>query len=182
MPMNTIGKAHWHSIPMITARPVIAIRWCDAFEMLRWIARASVSDSIRCRTSELNCNVGNLIFVSGPVRCIVAGRRILVMPGNPHQTLSAPEDDMNPGQRSEMPLHARIEAALILLAYFIEQDGDIHVPMYEKFERELEALRTNDDACARARERLAAFRADRAGKMNSQLLADDNHGTSASIR
>ena len=81
-----------------------------------------------------------------------------------------------------MPLHARIEAALILLAYFIEQDGDIHVPMYEKFERELEALRTNEDACARARERLAAFRADRTDRTNPLLLADDNHGASGSTR
>lgn len=32
----------------------------------------------------------------------------------------------------------RIERALVLLAYFIEVDGDIHLPMYEKFERELE--------------------------------------------
>lgn len=71
-----------------------------------------------------------------------------------------------------MPLHARIEAALILLAYFIEQDGDIHAPMYEKFERELDALRTNDDACARARERLAAYREQRRVQPEQALLAN----------
>lgn len=32
----------------------------------------------------------------------------------------------------------RIERALVLLAYFIELDGDIHVPMYQKFEAKLE--------------------------------------------
>jgi hypothetical protein len=31
----------------------------------------------------------------------------------------------------------RIERALVLLAYFIELDGDVHLPMYEKFEAEL---------------------------------------------
>ena len=31
----------------------------------------------------------------------------------------------------------RIERALVVLAYFIELDGDVYVPMYEKFEAEL---------------------------------------------
>ncbi len=31
----------------------------------------------------------------------------------------------------------RIERALVVLAYFIELDGDVHVAMYEKFEAEL---------------------------------------------
>jgi hypothetical protein len=31
----------------------------------------------------------------------------------------------------------RMERALLMLAYFIELDGDVHVPMYEKFEAEL---------------------------------------------
>jgi hypothetical protein len=35
----------------------------------------------------------------------------------------------------------RIERALLLLAYFIELDGDVHVPMYAKFEAELEELK-----------------------------------------
>lgn len=34
----------------------------------------------------------------------------------------------------------RIERALAVLAYFIELDGEVHIPMYEKFEAELEAL------------------------------------------
>ena len=47
----------------------------------------------------------------------------------------------------------RIERALALLAYFIELDGDVHIPMYEKFESELRELkrkrRTQERACRR---------------------------------
>ena len=44
-----------------------------------------------------------------------------------------------------------IERALVALAYLIELDGDVHVPMYEKFEAELAELRKKEDtkACAR---------------------------------
>ena len=52
----------------------------------------------------------------------------------------------------------RIERALVLLAYFIELDGDVHVPMYEKFEAELAALRATEDVRARASQRLARYR------------------------
>jgi hypothetical protein len=51
----------------------------------------------------------------------------------------------------------RIERALLLLAYFIEQDGDQYLPMYEQFERELEDFKAKEDAKARARRRLLAY-------------------------
>ena len=51
----------------------------------------------------------------------------------------------------------RIERALVLLAYFIELDGDVHVPMYEKFEAELAALKATADVKARASQRLARY-------------------------
>jgi len=51
----------------------------------------------------------------------------------------------------------RIERALMLLAYFMEQDGDVHLPMYERFERELEGLKDKEDTRARARRRLLAY-------------------------
>jgi hypothetical protein len=35
----------------------------------------------------------------------------------------------------------RIERTLVVFAYFIELDGDVQVPMYEKFEAELAELR-----------------------------------------
>jgi len=35
----------------------------------------------------------------------------------------------------QLPLTVeRLERALVLLAYFIELDGDVHLSMYEKFE------------------------------------------------
>lgn len=51
----------------------------------------------------------------------------------------------------------RIERALVLLAYFIALDGDVHVPMYEKFEAELEELKKREDTKARARRRLIDY-------------------------
>jgi hypothetical protein len=51
----------------------------------------------------------------------------------------------------------RIERALLLLAVFIELDGDIHVPMYEKFEAELNELKKKEDTKERARRRLASY-------------------------
>jgi hypothetical protein len=45
---------------------------------------------------------------------------------------------MSTAERDQLSTIERIECALVLLAYFIELDGDVHVPMYEKFETELE--------------------------------------------
>ena len=51
----------------------------------------------------------------------------------------------------------RIERALVLLAYFIELDGDVHLPMFEKFEAELNELRRKEGAKQRARRLLSAY-------------------------
>lgn len=56
-----------------------------------------------------------------------------------------------------LPAVERIERALLLLAWFIEQDGDVHLPMYERFEAELAAINRSDDVRARARQRLDAY-------------------------
>ena len=45
-----------------------------------------------------------------------------------------------------------------MLAYFIELDGDVHLPMYEKFEAELKELKTRQDAKSRAHHLLATYR------------------------
>lgn len=58
----------------------------------------------------------------------------------------------------------RIERALLLLAYFIELDGDVHVPMYETFEAELAKLKATADVRTRASQRLAHYRRSGAGK------------------
>jgi hypothetical protein len=51
----------------------------------------------------------------------------------------------------------RIERALLLLAMFIELDGDVHLPMYEKFEAELEGLKKKEDTKERARRLLCSY-------------------------
>jgi hypothetical protein len=51
----------------------------------------------------------------------------------------------------------RIERALVLLAYFIELDGDVHIPMYEKFEAELAELKHKEDTKARAQRLLLSY-------------------------
>ena len=51
----------------------------------------------------------------------------------------------------------RLERALVLLAYFIELDGDVHLQMYEKFEAELAELRTKEALKDRARKRLESY-------------------------
>lgn len=55
------------------------------------------------------------------------------------------------------PTIGRIERALVLLAYFIELDGDVHVPMYEKFEGELEDLKQREETKARAQRLLLSY-------------------------
>jgi hypothetical protein len=66
----------------------------------------------------------------------------------------------------------RIERALLLLAYFIELDGDVHVPMYEKLEAELTELKAVADVKARARQRLETYKRSGDGKaINSRNLS-----------
>lgn len=60
-------------------------------------------------------------------------------------------------QSQQISMIERIERALVLLAYFIELDGDMHLAMYEKFEAELEELKSREDARDRARRRLMAY-------------------------
>jgi hypothetical protein len=60
-------------------------------------------------------------------------------------------------RKSQLPMIERIERALVLLAYFIELDGVVHLPMYEKFEAELQESKNREDAKARARRRLMAY-------------------------
>jgi hypothetical protein len=64
---------------------------------------------------------------------------------------------MRTNQSSQLPMIERIERALVLLAYFIELDGDVHLPMYEKFEAELQALKKKEEAKDRARRLLRSY-------------------------
>jgi hypothetical protein len=64
---------------------------------------------------------------------------------------------MQADENKQLPMIERMERALVLLAYFIELDGDVHVPMYEKFEAELRDLKKKEDTRARARSLLLSY-------------------------
>lgn len=64
---------------------------------------------------------------------------------------------MATSEREQLSMIVRIERALLVLAYFIELDGDVHVPMYAKFEAELAELRKQEDTKARARKLLVSY-------------------------
>lgn len=70
----------------------------------------------------------------------------------------------------------RIERALLLLACFIEMDGDVHVPVYERLEAELARLRGAEDAKDRARRLLASY--SRSG--GRKAIADKNFSFNSS--
>jgi hypothetical protein len=65
---------------------------------------------------------------------------------------------MSAADDRQLSLSERTERALLMLAYLIELDGDIHVPMYEKFEAELKELKERRDVRARAHHLLATYR------------------------
>lgn len=67
--------------------------------------------------------------------------------------------------QDQLSIIERIERALVLLAYFIELDGDVHLPMYEKFEAELEEYKQALATRERARRRLAAYTEGGAAKL-----------------
>jgi hypothetical protein len=64
---------------------------------------------------------------------------------------------MSNKEQAQLQMVERIERALLVLAYFIELDGDVHVPIYEKFEAELAELRTKEDTKTRARKLLVSY-------------------------
>jgi hypothetical protein len=64
---------------------------------------------------------------------------------------------MHAEENKQLPMIERMERALVLLAYFIELDGDVHLPMYEKFEAELRGLKKKEDSRARARHLLQSY-------------------------
>lgn len=63
-------------------------------------------------------------------------------------------------QKQELTLIERTERALLLLAYFTELDGDVHLPMFEKFEAELAELKRAETARERARRLLDNYSRD----------------------
>jgi hypothetical protein len=60
-------------------------------------------------------------------------------------------------EKPHLSMIERIERALLLLVYFNELDGDVHVPRFEKFEAELKEPKRRKDTKARARRRLEFY-------------------------
>lgn len=52
----------------------------------------------------------------------------------------------------------RIERGLIVAAYLMELHGPVIAPIFEKLEREAEAMRSSQDAAGRARKLLDSYR------------------------
>jgi hypothetical protein len=52
----------------------------------------------------------------------------------------------------------RLERGLALMAYFVVLDGPVLAPLFEKLERELEAMRANRDTVGRARQLLESYK------------------------
>jgi hypothetical protein len=65
---------------------------------------------------------------------------------------------MSVANDDQLSMIERMERALLMLAYFIELDGDVHLPMYEKFEAELKELKARQDVKVRAHHLLASYR------------------------
>jgi DNA-binding transcriptional regulator/RsmH inhibitor MraZ len=92
------------------------------------------------------------ICVPDIFRDAFAGNIIAILVSGEFRHTDMPSETAPP-----LPIVERMERALVLLAYFIELDGDVHLPMYEKFEAELTELRQKEDTKARARRLLVAY-------------------------
>lgn len=69
---------------------------------------------------------------------------------------------------SKLPMIERVERALVVIAYLLELYGDDYIPLYERFEQELNQLRRKNAVRQRARKRLQAFvRARKPGNVRS---------------
>ena len=72
---------------------------------------------------------------------------------------------METPQPTQLSPIERAECALVMLAYLIELDGEVHLPMFERFETELSELKRKESAKERARRLLAAY--SREGGLNA---------------
>lgn len=70
-----------------------------------------------------------------------------------HSTALRPKSDPH----GEVTIE-RLERGLALLAYLIELDGPVYAPLFEKLERELEAMRSRENTVARAKRLLESYR------------------------
>ena len=60
-------------------------------------------------------------------------------------------------KHEQLSMIERVERALLVLAYLMERDGDVHLALYESLERDLEELRQKEDTRQRARRLLESY-------------------------
>jgi hypothetical protein len=69
-----------------------------------------------------------------------------------HSTALRPKSD----PQEEVTIE-RLERGLAFLAYLIELGGPVHAPLFEKLERELEAMRARENTVVRAKKLLESY-------------------------
>lgn len=65
---------------------------------------------------------------------------------------------MSAAPQEPLPLIVRVERALLVLAYLIERDGDVYLPIFERLERDLAVLKAQEGTRNRAQALLDAYR------------------------
>ena len=66
-------------------------------------------------------------------------------------------NDNAPRRCEKLPFTNRVERAMLIVAYLIQIEGDMHLPLYGELEKALSDLRSNEDLRERALGRLNAF-------------------------
>ena len=73
---------------------------------------------------------------------------------------TAPRHRPQPASNPQAPITTeRVERALALCAYIMGRDGPVIAPIFERLERELAAMRRQDDTVARAKHLLETYSA-----------------------
>jgi hypothetical protein len=54
----------------------------------------------------------------------------------------------------------RLERGLVISAYIVTRHGSVYTPIFERLERELVAMRSDQDALSRAKKLLESYRID----------------------
>ncbi len=77
------------------------------------------------------------------------------------------------GTPSSLTLEKRLQRGLLLLAHFIELDGDAHVALFERLEGELDGLQRRESTKERAHRLLSDYssRAGEAKAIRSRYLS-----------
>jgi hypothetical protein len=92
------------------------------------------------------------------VKAVLKSKRVPLefLTGQALVDAAAAEDDTGDDCRELEAMH-RAQRALALCAYLVVRDGPVVIPLFEKLERELAAMRQTQDTVARARALLETY-------------------------